>query len=288
MNLKLSIILVASFLLTSCSSVPRPDYFYDRSVMITNLESTSGGSGTVLTSSDSVSFVITNSHVCEVVKNGGLVHRENGKQATVVKYRQSKIHDLCLIEVDSNLEAFTQLAIKPPFDLEQTIVAGHPRLLPLIVNYGHTTNKQTIQVLTGARECTEAEKTDPNTLLFCMIIGKVPLIKSYESMVVSNLIQAGSSGSGVFNSAGELEALVFAGEGAMSYGFTVPYEFVANFLNNEVKILEVQLPDTTVKFSDSSSSRKEFKNEVVQICQQHSELKNNDICRVIVSEIDFR
>jgi hypothetical protein len=52
-----------------------------------------------------------------------------------------------------------------------------------------------------------------------------------DARVVSNLIQPGSSGSGVFNQQGELIGVVFAGASRdFSFGFIVPQEYVLDFV----------------------------------------------------------
>jgi hypothetical protein len=54
----------------------------------------------------------------------------------------------------------------------------------------------------------------------------------------------GSSGSGVFNEAGEISGLVFAGSAqGLSYGFIVPLESVKDFITKEYNLEEDIIPD---------------------------------------------
>src|SRR4051812_8386630 len=50
----------------------------EANVMITNRAKTSGGTGLILKSSISESYILTNAHVCGVVEKGGLVTGDAG------------------------------------------------------------------------------------------------------------------------------------------------------------------------------------------------------------------
>lgn len=192
----------------------------------------SGGSGVILSSSESMSYILTNSHVCQVIKNGGKVTAPGGTY-TVTAYLPSAIHDLCLVYVSGNLHASAKLAQQAP-DLYngEASISGHPELLPNVITKGHYSGRMVIDVLMGMRPCSEKEaQADPLT---CIFFGGYPIIKTYESNLVTATIMAGSSGSGVFNSKGELTNLAFAGSGDLSYAYVVPYEYLVNFLGREV------------------------------------------------------
>lgn len=211
------------------------------SVMITRYDGRSGGTGVIISSRRNESKVLTNAHVCEVVKNGGIV-RSDDKKAMVKYYQVSNVHDLCLITVSTNFKINTLLAKEEPDEYEDAIVSGHPHLLENIVTRGHFSGKQMITIMTGVRPCSE-EETQGEDAIFCILLGGFPIIKTYEAQVVSNTIQPGSSGSAVFNSAGELSGLVFAGSGDFGYGMIVPYEYVANFFDVELIGLAQVVPN---------------------------------------------
>lgn len=259
--------------LSACNSLNLTDV----TVSITNLRGNSGGTGTILLSSSTNSLVLTNAHVCEVVKNGGIVHKENGNKFAVQSFRQSQLHDLCIISVPGDLKGNVKIASRPPFLLEGSVVSGHPRLLPIITSLGHFSGKEVIQVMVGLRDCTEEEKSDPKTIMFCAFVGKLPIVKSYESQVVSNLIQPGSSGSAVYNSDGELSSVIFAGSGDIGYGFAVPYEYVSEFMRSEVFNLQTQYPDLVVKFSNTDGSKREYKTKVKELCDKEANA-DNELC----------
>lgn len=271
-------------LLTACKT----SRLYDTTVSVTNLERTSGGSGTILSSTPNLSFVLTNSHVCEVTRSGGLVNKENGNSFFVQAFKRSMTHDLCIIAVAADLHAESSIAKESPLPLEESTVSGHPRLLPLIINKGHFSGKSIIQVMTGLRPCTEEEFKNGKTGVFCMLIGKLPVVKTYEAQTVSNLIQPGSSGSAVYNTKGEISAVIFAGSGDIGYGFAVPFEFLSQFLDKELPTLPVEYPDVILKFTDSSTdSRRQYKDKVKELCKSDQTLKDNDLCDLVTSAIVY-
>ena len=249
--------------------------FAELSAMITRPDGRSGGSGVVISSRRNESKILTNGHVCHILTNGGLV--KSGHKTAMVKYFQlSNVHDLCLVTVNANFRVNTKLADAEPEAFDEAIVSGFPYLLPNIITKGHFSNKLSISVLTGIRPCTPAEFSDPLVGAFCLILGGMPIIKNYESVVISATIQPGSSGSGVFNSKGELSGLVFAGAGDFAYGMIVPYEYVANFFDVELVDLTKIYPTETME-ADSSSSSKFWKD----VCyKNHNNTKIQDVCEL--------
>lgn len=237
-----------------------------RSVKVVRPDGRSGGSGVILTSSPSFSTVLTNSHVCGVIENGGSVINESGEHA-VTSYKKSKYHDLCLVTVAADLKASTDLAASAPALDSYAAVAGHPRLLPTIITEGNFSERQMIEVMTGLRACTKEDiQTDPRNAILCMYLGGLPVITRYESQVISSLIQPGSSGSPVFNAQGNLSGLVFAGSGALSFGFIVPYEAVANFVRYEAPGMNPTLPNNSYEINDTSMFGPTLRKRMNKLC----------------------
>lgn len=214
-------------------------------VTVVRPDERSGGTGVILRSAPSRSDILTNNHVCELIKNGGVVITDDDRKHAVIDYKQSTDHDLCLIGVNEDLHVVTQVAEKAPEKYSEAIVSGHPTLLPTIITYGHFSAKRLVQIMIGSRACTQEELEGPNGLI-CILLGGVPVVKSFEAQVVSATIQPGSSGSAVYNSDGELSGLVFAGSGDLGYGLIVPYEYVYNFLYKESKHIEAKVPNTMI------------------------------------------
>jgi hypothetical protein len=256
----------------------------DATVMITNISRNSGGSGVILQSTSSESLVLTNAHVCGVVKFGGIVTSSSGTPAFVTHYKVSKVHDLCLISVSTDLQAKTQLAYAAPKKYDRAAISGHPRLLPNIVTFGHFSDKRIVQVMMGVRECTAEEYTNPDTTLFCFLVGKLPIVRTFEAIVVSATIQPGSSGSGVFNSDHRLAALVFAGSGDLGYAMAVPYEYIDFFINQELSILPLESPITVEGISSSESQGKKTFDTA---CKEAVTTAQKNICKAINSDTLF-
>jgi S1-C subfamily serine protease len=212
-------------------------------VMITSMNERGGGSGSVISSEEGKSTVLTNGHVCEVAVNGGLVKTNTGQKHTIVEFRKSKVHDLCLITVSAKLPGKVTLASESPQMYELATVSGHPALLPNVVTQGHFSGNKIIDVFLGMRECTEKEMKDENLGFVCFFFGGLPQIRTYEAVLVTATIMPGSSGSAIYNSSKELSAVVFAGSGEIGYAFAVPYEYVRNFLNEEVSTIRPSTPN---------------------------------------------
>lgn len=210
------------------------------SVMVLASSGRSGGSGVILKSTSSRSEILTNKHVCEVVKAGGIIRSEMG-DFQVTDFVTSRASDLCLIGVSADLHAETELADEAAGLFESAKIVGHPTLLPTVSTEGHFAGRKTIEVMTGIRPCTKKESRGPFAIP-CFILGGMPIVGRFESNIVTATIMAGSSGSGVFNSNNQLVGLVFAGMGGLSYAFTVPLEQMKNFLATEVKKAKTQYP----------------------------------------------
>lgn len=214
---------------------------HSTSVMITNREQNHGGTGIILSSGSEKSYVLTNAHVCKVVATGGVVVTNSGGVFQVNSVRISEVSDLCILSVLNDLKSNTYISKTGPEMYDGVQVSGHPALMPNIISRGHVSGQAIIQVMTGFRPCTPEDQQD--NALICAFMGGMPVIKSYQSRLVSATIMPGSSGSGVYNSSRQLIGVVFAGSGDFGYGWTVPYEQLVNFVQNE----SPKIPETLIK-----------------------------------------
>ncbi len=222
-----------------------PETKADAAVAITNNTRNSGGSGVILRSTMEGSDILTNAHVCGVVKRGGQIITTDRKSFPVSSYKISVNHDLCLIRVTANLGVNTAISYRLQRLGEKATVVGHPALYPTSITEGYFSDHMQITVLVGLKECTEEDlkKGDMDVLLQCVIYGGLPVFRNYDSVVVTATVMPGSSGSPVYNEDGEISGLVFAGTSNLSYGFIVPIEYVYRFIVLEAPGVTEVIPD---------------------------------------------
>ena len=242
------------------------------SVMITRYDGRTGGTGVIISSKRNQSQVLTNAHVCSLLKNGGIIRSDSNK-GVVKSYQVSQVHDLCLITTNTNFHINTVISDNQPEVYDDAIVSGHPHLLPNIVTHGHFSQKEIVNILTGFRRCRITDLFGDNAE-YCQHLGVIPIIKSLEAQIVSATIMPGSSGSAVFNAKGELSGLVFAGSGAFGYGMIVPQEYLVSFFETELPMLEPIYP---------SNSNSKPKNEVnwKSACSKPATRKIQKACELV-------
>lgn len=225
-----------------------------------------GGTGVIIKSTVPMSVILTNNHVCEAIKSGGTVITDDNGSYQVATFKESKVHDLCLLSVMTDLHINTKIAERLPFKYEEASVSGHPNLLPTIITKGNFSGRETIQVMIGKKTCTE-EDMNSSWALYCIFMGGIPIIKTYDAQVIAPTIMGGSSGSAVYNSDGDLSGLVFAGLDGLSYAYIVPLEYILIFLGEELSSLSIQTPQQSNQIAANTTSCKNIKNKHVrQLC----------------------
>jgi len=278
--------LVASLAIVA-SPLLRKNDITASSVLITNMAGNSSGSGVVLDSSPTSSRILTNAHICRVVASGGLASNWSGT-FLVTGYQISLQHDICLLTVSGDMKVKTKVANRPPeFYYEQATISGHPAGLPNVVTSGHFSGRKVLEVMVSIVPCTEEDAADPQKGMLCMLIGGIPQVKRYESVLVTATIMPGSSGSGVYNKDKELSGLAFAGSGGFCYAWTVPYEALKNFLNEEVPHLKLDHPNALVNiFNKVGQSKTSFAKEIElqrklkQVCATYDRHKIKKFCEL--------
>jgi len=211
-------------------------------VMITNPEHNSGGTGVVLDSRPGLTRILTNLHICRLIQRGGRVITDTNEEYLVEQFQTYTRHDLCVIGITADLGVRIKVAPQAPANYDGSYVVGHPRLLPTVITPGHFSKRQTIDLMVGLTPCDGKESEDE--AIACALLGGKPMTRVYTGQLTSSLIMPGSSGSGVFNSKGELGGVIFAGLEGLGYGYLVPWEYVHDFLTN-INQYKVRVVDPT-------------------------------------------
>jgi hypothetical protein len=281
-------LLIGLMLLGTVGCTRPSEFIPTATVKITNMAENSGGSGTVVNSTETLSMILTNRHVCKVVEHGGLVHLLDGRKLSVTAFKMSNRHDLCAIFVSAHAGPSASVSRTAPLRFDHATTSGHPHLLPVIITRGHFSDKLHVKIIMGLRDCTEAEKSNPNTGFICALIGKLPVVGEFESIVVSTTIQPGSSGSGIYGEENQISAVVFAGSGELGYALAVPHEYVYNFLFKELDNLNPIAPKAEDGVAAAPSSTAEDKEQILKkiedVCKTH---QDNSLCKAFNNSLNY-
>lgn len=258
-------LILSLFISTSFAGPKTVKELKDVTAQISNAEMNSGGSGSVIQTGSSGSIILTNGHVCEATKPGWIV-TVNGVQSKINKIKYFDQHDLCLVHVSKNFGKTVKLSKKIPKATEQSVVSGHPLMLPQIVTTGHFSDQMEIEVMVDIRACTPEEEKQYG---FDCIFG-MPITKKYQSQLTSNLIQPGNSGSAVYNEKGEVAGVIFAGAGEIGFAFIVPAIYVTYFVVNS-EAYPWEKPKTK-----KETNKEETQEKIKTFCIG----KNTKICKI--------
>jgi S1-C subfamily serine protease len=249
------------------------------SVMITTRSLDHGGTGTILQSSNQGSYILTNAHVCEVVKDGGVV-TANHQQYQVDAYQESPTNDLCMIYVQQNLHESTKISHRAPRLNADATAVGHPALMPTVISEGKFSEHSIINVIIGFKPCTAEDQADPLKGLLCAFLGGIPIERSYDSQLVSATIMPGSSGSAVYNTSNRLVGVVFAGQGDFGYAWTMPYQAVTRFLYRELRRDGWTYVDQSSVFGVKSEARNVDIYTAMNKCKTLRTIPNDEVARI--------
>lgn len=232
---------IAAALLVGCSTlnIEKKDPARNLSTNVVMIYSEEGGgTGVVLQSTDKGSLILTNRHICEGIQGGGTILDYRNEESRADYAKISKIYDLCLVFTAKNLHINTPIAASAPNMFDTAIVVGHPFLMPITISKGHFSSYQTISLVMGAEKCNGQEQNEDD-IFYCQAYGMKPIIESFLSQASSALTAPGNSGSPVFNTRGQISALVFAGVGeGISPSYLVPHGYIVNFIEKEVKSMK--------------------------------------------------
>lgn len=196
----------------------------------------SGGTGFNIKTPSGKIFTVTNAHICGIAENGVLhVVRPDGRYSVARVVEVSSKTDLCLVEATKDDGA--RLADKMIM-MEDITVIGHPHLLPLTITFGKALSKYKVTLMIGENVNPE-DCVGPGMHLIDMTGSIADLIfgvknvctRDFNSIYTNAKILPGNSGSPVFNAAGRVVGVVFAGDADGSAGFFIPLEDLYEFVS---------------------------------------------------------
>lgn len=217
-----------------------------------------GGTGFQIDAPSGTSYIITNSHVCELaIKDGHdknfLLVEKDGHSLKRQIIEISEFSDLCLVQGWPNLSG---LNMGPEVEVgHQVIAIGHPLLGPTTMTFGEVTSMSDmkllhhimktgnprVDLLIGAEDdgtCSEAKNEIIKETIYFM--GTLPLgtanlclVNELDAIHTNATIFPGSSGSPMVNKLGEVVGVMFASNKETHWGSAVNlrqlHAFLADF-----------------------------------------------------------
>ena len=237
MNLKNACLLALSlFLVIQAPRIHRAtlrSYVGSKVVRVVDKSGRHGGTGFYVQAPSGLSYILTNSHVCDL-QDKGIVHIVDHDGAPMVPHKvleDSDTSDLCLIEGDGR----SGLGIGSETMGEIVYLIGHPKLQPLTMGSGELVGQDIMQVFDHF-EPTKDSCNKPKhrrvkiDMLFLPMEACIISINSYLSNIVA---LPGSSGSPLVNYRGQLVGVLYAGDAeGGNWGIFVTLDDINEFLEN--------------------------------------------------------
>ena len=209
------------------------DYVGSRVVKVTNVEGTSGGTGSHVKTPQGKTYILTNDHVCEIQKDGYVYISGPGIRPIPRRIvERSRNTDLCLIEGVPGVEGLTIAGSELEIG-QQIDIVGHPRLMPLTVTSGEINGKMEVDVMDHVMESADDKCDLPKNrqmdvpFMLWMVHVCVIHIPAYTSTVT---ILPGNSGSPAVDFWGRVIGVAFAGDSEVHWGLLVTLGDVHDFL----------------------------------------------------------
>lgn len=234
--------LALSCFLLGALSVKGPQIHYDyirnkvqkTTVMVTNEERTSGGSGAHVIAPSGKVYILTNAHVCKLGKDGNIfITDDYGRTIPRKILEVSNFTDLCLIEPLPNYHGALKLGSEvSPGQIVAAV--GHPTLMPTTMSRGEIIGEKEVQILDHImNEFDEDDKCDlPKNKIIKINTFFGPLkvcAVSVKANLTTVVILPGSSGSPQVDFWGNLNGVFFAGNQA-NWGLSITLSDVKKFL----------------------------------------------------------
>lgn len=230
-------------ILVATTAIKGPEIHYNwvrnkvkpATVVVTNEEGNSGGSGFHVKAPSGQVYIMTNAHVCEVGKNGVIyIQDDYGRSIPRQIIEVSKVTDLCLVQALPNPKSYLKVGAEPkPGQIVAAV--GHPQLMPTTMSRGEVIGQQEVDVLDHFINPTDPEdrcdlpknkKIRVNTFFG----PQTACVVHINANLTTAVILPGNSGSPVVGFYGELVGVFFAGNQA-NWGLAVTLKDVKQVLS---------------------------------------------------------
>lgn len=214
-------------------------YVGSRVVILT--EGKGGGSGFHATGASGTTYIVTNTHVCNIVDESGIITVIDftGTKHKRKVLKRHKNHDLCLVE---GLPGFSGLSVSNSSFLGQIVnLVGHPALRPLSISEGEVVGTKRIALIIGkdipdhmcfGDQIDLTKSKDLGALIFALLNGTTTICvgRALRSTMFHGITYGGNSGSPVVNSWGTVVGVLFASGGHLTDAYLVPGDILEKFL----------------------------------------------------------
>jgi S1-C subfamily serine protease len=225
-------------------SVKGPELHYNyirsstqaKTVMITNQEGNSGGTGVHIITPKGNKYILTNAHVCEVKDKDGFVYVQNVFSDRLIPRKvieMADFTDLCLVEPLPGADYISMGSEPTPGQI--VAVVGHPRLYPTTMSRGEIIGNMNVDVLDHIIDAKDPNDTCSlpknkkgvvNWLFF-----QIPVcLISIEAVQTNVVILGGNSGSPVVNFYGNLVGIAFASDDDAHWGIFIKFDDIVKFI----------------------------------------------------------
>lgn len=183
-------------------------------------------------------FVLTNGHVCNLMKDGiasASFHfdQENYDNIQFLKVLKiSEYSDLCLLEPMEGVPSLKLGSNKERLD--NILVVGHPFLNPSTPSFGKILSEEWAEIWDPSKDLEACKgptyKVRKIPYFFFIIDACIRTVHSYNT---NAKIYPGNSGSPVVDFWGKVVGIVFAGNNTTNHGLFVPVDDIKAFLEDK-------------------------------------------------------